>query len=84
MRQLLSGFYRDIQASSEQDTSSRRKRKPVKSFTHRVDVDEEAVFFLVGAESLNKVQQDRVGVVEVGVGDEHGGVWGRGGEHGRS
>ena len=42
-----------------------------------MNVYEEAVFVLIGAESPDEVEQDRVGVVEVGVGDEHWGVWER-------
>ena len=37
-----------------------------------MNVYEEAVFIL---ESLDEVEQDGVGVVEVGVGDEHRRVW---------
>ena len=40
-----------------------------------MNVYEEAVFILIGTESPDEVEQDGVGVVEVGVGDEHRGVW---------
>jgi len=43
-------------------------------FSHRVDIDEKPMFFLIWAQSIDCVQKNWISLKKVRMGDEHGGI----------